>query len=186
MSETNNKSLAEYLLDVTLYLPIGILQVLEDQIPKLIDRGETVVTNRISNARIIGEFAFNMGEKQLKEVGAYLSKQLQDRVESRLGVAKPGKSANSTSSFDTNLTEAKTTPSSAKSAKQKKPTSTSSVNPTVPTPDLHIPDYNELSASQVVRRLSGLSIEELKVVYDYEIANRNRQTIINRIYQLTE
>jgi hypothetical protein len=50
--------------------------------------------------------------------------------------------------------------------------------------DLAIPDYDNLSASQVVPRLAGLTAAELEDVRRYENAKRNRKTILNKIAQL--
>ena len=49
---------------------------------------------------------------------------------------------------------------------------------------LAIPDYDNLSASQVVPRLGGLSDGELDAVRRYEAAERGRKTILNKIAQL--
>ncbi len=64
-----------------------------------------------------------------------------------------------------------------------------SVAVAAPTPEaaagaLAIPDYDSLSASQVVPRLSGLSPEELEAVRAYEDAHRGRKTILNRVAQI--
>ena len=50
---------------------------------------------------------------------------------------------------------------------------------------LAIPDYDELSASQVVDRLDGLPAHELGAIRDYELAHRARNTILAKIDQLT-
>lgn len=53
------------------------------------------------------------------------------------------------------------------------------------TPDaLAIPDYDELSASQVVDRLEGLAPDDLAAIRDYERATRARATILGKIEQL--
>jgi hypothetical protein len=49
---------------------------------------------------------------------------------------------------------------------------------------LAIPDYDALSASQVVPRLAGLAGDELDAVRRYEGANRGRKTILSKIAQL--
>jgi hypothetical protein len=49
---------------------------------------------------------------------------------------------------------------------------------------LAIPDYESLSASQVVPRLAGLTTEERSAVGSFELAHRGRRTILNRIAQL--
>jgi hypothetical protein len=63
-----------------------------------------------------------------------------------------------------------------------------SPTPTVPAarPELAIPDYDSLAASQVVARLSALSPAELAEVRAHEEANRRRRTILNRIAQLEQ
>jgi hypothetical protein len=53
------------------------------------------------------------------------------------------------------------------------------------TPALAIPDYDQLSASQVVQRLDGLTPEELDAVRRHEVAHRGRNTILGKITQLT-
>jgi hypothetical protein len=50
---------------------------------------------------------------------------------------------------------------------------------------LPIPDYDELSASQVVERLDGLDRESLDAIRRYEAAHRGRNTILGKIAQLT-
>lgn len=50
--------------------------------------------------------------------------------------------------------------------------------------ELAVPDYDALSASQVVPRLATLAPEELEAVRRYERAHRNRQTILNKVNQL--
>ncbi len=50
---------------------------------------------------------------------------------------------------------------------------------------LPIPEYDQLSASQVVERLDGLTATELEAVRAYELAHRGRSTILGKIMQLT-
>ncbi|MFZ4518888.1 MAG: hypothetical protein ACOYOP_10890 [Microthrixaceae bacterium] len=52
--------------------------------------------------------------------------------------------------------------------------------------ELAVPDYDALSASQVVPRLASLNPEELAAVRAYERAHRNRQTILGRVAQLLD
>ena len=53
-----------------------------------------------------------------------------------------------------------------------------------PAPGLAIPDYDELSASQVVDRLDGLAPSALDAIRAYETAHRGRATILGKIEQL--
>jgi hypothetical protein len=50
---------------------------------------------------------------------------------------------------------------------------------------LPIPDYDELSASQVVERLAGLDTSSLDAIRRYESAHRGRNTILGKISQLS-
>jgi hypothetical protein len=56
--------------------------------------------------------------------------------------------------------------------------------PTVAVSELAIPDYESLSASQVVPRLDGLTDTELELVRQYEASARGRRTILSKIAQL--
>jgi hypothetical protein len=62
--------------------------------------------------------------------------------------------------------------------------SASALEPTVPVDDLALPDYDSLSASQVIPRLQGLDPGELEDLRRYEAAGRSRRTILNKIAQL--
>jgi len=50
---------------------------------------------------------------------------------------------------------------------------------------LPIPDYDELSASQVIERLEGLDRDSLEAIRAYESGHRGRNTILGKIAQLT-
>ena len=50
--------------------------------------------------------------------------------------------------------------------------------------DLPIPDYDELSASQVVQRLNGLTPAELAAVRAYEAGGRGRKTVLGAVDRL--
>lgn len=76
------------------------------------------------------------------------------------------------------------TPAPAPSAPASAATA-SAAAPDVPTVDeLPIPDYDELSASQVVERLEGLDRESLDAIRRYESEHRGRNTILGKIAQL--
>jgi hypothetical protein len=58
------------------------------------------------------------------------------------------------------------------------------VGPTIDPAILAIPDYDSLSASQVVPRLDSLSVDELETVRQYEESKRRRKTILGKVAQL--
>jgi hypothetical protein len=51
--------------------------------------------------------------------------------------------------------------------------------------ELPIPDYDELSASQVIERLEGLDADSLEAIRAYEASHRGRNTILGKIAQLS-
>jgi hypothetical protein len=59
------------------------------------------------------------------------------------------------------------------------------VKPAPEVADLPIPDYDELSASQVIERLEGLDPSSLEAIRAYEASHRGRNTILGKIAQLT-
>ena len=62
--------------------------------------------------------------------------------------------------------------------------------PTAPQADtgggLALADYDDLSASQVVDRLEGLSAGDLEAIRSYEAEHRARNTILGKIELLTQ
>jgi hypothetical protein len=68
------------------------------------------------------------------------------------------------------------------------PTAPPDVSTKEPAPSaesLPIPDYDELSASQVVQRLDGLDASSLEAIRSYESEHRGRNTILGKIAKLT-
>jgi hypothetical protein len=64
---------------------------------------------------------------------------------------------------------------------------TAAVDAATPSVDvLPIPDYDSLSASQVVSRLDGLAAGQLDAIRAYESATRGRKTVLNRVQQLSK
>ncbi len=57
--------------------------------------------------------------------------------------------------------------------------------PDAPVADLPIEGYDQLSARQIVDRLTALTTPELAQIERHELAHRRRQTILLRIAQLT-
>jgi len=80
--------------------------------------------------------------------------------------------------------DARTNRTAAKKAAAARPAAVDAATPSVDV--LPIPDYDSLSASQVVTRLRGLPAGQLEAVRAYEAATRGRKTILNRIQQLAK
>lgn len=175
------KSPIEHVLDACVYAPIGFALEARSLLPRFVDRGR----NQIVLARVVGKYAVRKGTRATE--GRFNQAQ-----EQMLGVLRLVHSAEPESDHDatseTATGEADTSAGSNGStvsgngnhAGAPAARNTSDVD----TATLAIPDYDSLSASQVVPRLESLTIDELELVRRYEAETRGRKTILNKIAQL--
>jgi hypothetical protein len=146
-------------LDLVVFAPLGLALTARDAFPELARKGRERVTNQLTAARMIGQFAVTMGRN---EAGKLLSRA---RAAGAARVSPPERPAASPGA------PARPAPAAARAA-------------TRAPADLAIPNYDTLSASQVIERLPGLSPEELEAIRRYEEAGRGRRTILHRVAQL--
>jgi len=152
--------------DLVFFAPLGLALEGRRLYPELVARGR----RQVLFTRTIGRFAVKRGRQHLDDlvgtgvglVSAWLpvgaddggSPAAEDPTDAEVEVVAPG------------------------------PPDLRSV-PTGPTAEhLAIPDYDSLSAFQVVPRLEALDHEDLDAVRVYEEATRGRRTILNKIAQL--
>ncbi len=190
-------------LDLLVYGPLGLAVTARDELPGLVhdlaDRGRRELGRRragadqhLRNAHAMGRFAVTTRVPKLRE-----------GIRSRFTTGGPagGGDAASTRSAAANGRA----PAGSRSEAAGRPTAgggagatdrpasrtvrasgaTVAPAPAPPVEALPIPDYDELSASQVVERLAGLGADDLDAVRRYEAAQRGRQTILGRIAQLS-
>jgi hypothetical protein len=171
-AKTPVEQAVDHAVDLFVYAPIGLLFEGATLLPLLVEKGKTQVTM----ARMIGKFAVDQGRTEATKAASKLQDQaagvldfLGDSV-----VGPPGSPALPPS-----------TPRPAARPASATPTATTAPAGTGPSAaGLAIPDYDGLSASQVVNRLAGLSSAELAAVQRYEAANRGRKTILSKVAQL--
>jgi len=190
---------AERAIDLLVYAPVGVALYLRDTVPTFVNlfvsRGRAELGQRrqqaqgqVAQAKAMGEFAVNYGGPKVRE-----------HVEK--GIAMARKSAEAVLGGAAGVSEFPSAPEDVPPPARHAPsepaaaptpsvasqpageTTTATATPTAAT--LGIPDYDELSASQVVERLDGLHAGELKAVRAYEEAHRARRTILYKIEQLT-
>lgn len=189
-------------LDLFVFGPLGLAVAARDELPGLVrglaDRGRRELGRRrddagrhLRNANAVGRFTVATRGPKLRE-----------KIETRLGPVVPfvaGSRATGAAGAPGHGNGAGpavgATPSGpprASSPPGPAPGPASGSEPgsgsgsAVPAVELlAIPDYDELSASQVVQRLAGLNADELDAVRRYESAQRARQTILGRIAQLS-
>ncbi len=184
------KSLADQLLDIVLFAPAGLAMTIADEMPNLAAKGRARIDGQVATARVVGQFAVQMGrqlgKKQLEGllgqlVGLGASRGSADgSPQAEGGTSSGGPAADrSGPAADRSGPGA---PSERTSGGARGPSSSAPGDPE----RLGIPGYDTLSASQVVQRLGGLSASELEAVRAHEIANRHRRTILNRVEQYLE
>jgi hypothetical protein len=164
----------EQLLDVLVYAPLGLLLEARDLLPKLAEKGRQRMGGQVTVARMVGELAVRQGQRRAEKVLERL------RQQNSAGAGSRPSPAGAPGNGHRPAPAAPATPPSAAAggragaATSAKPASSS----------LAIPGYDTLSASQVVPRLEGLSVDELEAVRAYEEATRARKTVLTRIDQL--
>ena len=170
---------------------------------------EERLTEEMRKARMIGQVAVTFGGRQLRrEVDA----RLRDARQTAGGVASflpnlggdgangagaagaPNVSASATPTAPVSTTAPSTpakksptkAPGARKATKAAAPSSRARRPAAAAAADLPIPEYDGLSASQVVSRLRGLSAEELRAIRSYEEASRGRRTVLVAIDRLLQ
>ena len=155
MSE--RKSPVDRALDLFLYAPLGLMLNIEEVLPQLVERGH----QQVNMARMFGKFAVDTGTKEARK-----------RLEGMANGGRPSPPKPAATLVD-DVVVAEPSPAAAVDVEIVPPAS-----------ELAIPDYDSLSASQVVPRLEGLSAEERDAVRRYEEAHRGRKTILSKLHQL--
>jgi hypothetical protein len=167
----------ESALDLCVYGPIGMALYARDTVPGFLkafaargrsemSRRRSRVADQANQARSIGQFALTRGVPKVRRRAADVWTLFEQVVVTRW-IPAPGPSPRPRGPV--------TQPATAVDNVAPEPG---------PRPQLAIPDYDELSASQVVDRLEGLGSDELERVRAYEASHRGRRTILGKIDQL--
>ena len=151
----------EQLIDLTVFAPIGLFMSLDEVLPQLVEKGH----QHVKVARYFGRMAVRTGGEEAR-------KRFADAA--RAG-RRPSQDQGATVVPLRSVPAPVPDPPVGDAAP---------VEPAPPAASLGIPDYDVLSASQVVPRLPGLSTDELDAVRRYEAAHRGRKTILAKIAQL--
>jgi hypothetical protein len=200
---TDNKSPGDRLLELVVFGPTGLAVTLVEEFPKLVEKGRHRVEGQVHTARLVGQFAVQMGRRQLEQSLGHLGGQPDDHPSRRetevFGAAVPGRGPDPGREPDPERGEVPAPPPPfTTGVPPRRDQEGATVPPTRPSvwlsggapngsgspTSLAIPGYDSLSASQVVQRLEGLSEAELEEVRSHEAAHRQRRTILHRVEQL--
>jgi hypothetical protein len=200
-------------LDLFVYVPVGLAMTAVEELPKLAAKGRSRVGTQMMMARVVGQFAVTRGRQEIEKRFSPVpppsspvaapggAGPVDDDGPAVSFDEMTNASSNGQASAMSNGQASATTNGSGPGAGGDGLPGADTVDagadvivsiagdlggaPAAPgAPELAIPGYDSLSASQVVQRLAGLSRHELDAVGLYEQAHRGRRTIINRIQQL--
>jgi hypothetical protein len=202
----------ERAVDLFVYAPIGVAMFAKDTVPTFlkmfVSRGQTELHHRrktlgdqANQYRAVGKFAVKYGGPEVKRSAAAkvegARRACEETFTGLIVPRLPGNGGGPQPVPDAperparparaETPEARATPARPKPAARSEKNGRA-VNGSAakhPAPALAIPEYDMLSASQVVERLDGLTPAELDAVRDYEVAHRGRSTILGKIVQLT-
>ena len=181
----DSKSPLDRVVELFVYAPVGLALSARDLVPGLVERGRRQIDPQVGVARMVGQMAVSQGRSQAGKALEHAVASAQATLE-QLGVLDHREPT----------TGPRTSSASATSPPPSPPPSAEGpiVAPAAPpvpraangpaAAGLAIPDYDSLSASQVLPRLSSLLPDELEAVRAYEHAHRGRKTILNKIAQL--
>lgn len=183
---TDEKNPADRAVELLLFAPVGLVLSARELLPQLVERGRQQVSGQVTMARMLGQFAVKQGQVEAEKAFGRARVQAQEALEQLgvLGAEQPPETASPTPARVVRPATppppggASPTPVPVRGAKAvaKAPRAAPS--------ELAIPDYDSLSASQVLPRLSGLTPAELEAVGAHEQAHRGRKTILSKVAQL--
>ena len=180
---TDTKSPLDQAVEFLVYAPVGLAATARDLVPTLVTRGRQELDPQVGLARMVGQIAVAQGRNQVEKVldRTRIQAEATLRHLGLLGDEAPHRPDAPPAARPQSPAGGPAPPHAA--TEQAGPSTSSASAPAAVT--LAIPDYESLSASQVVPRLSSLSPEELEAVRAYEDAHRGRKTILNKIAKLS-
>lgn len=206
----DDKDAAQKAKELLVYGPVGLALYLRDTAPSFLrlfvargraelDQRGRSVSDKLGQAKSVGEMASTYGPSQAKTFVADGLAKVKARAEETLealGVLGANDEVDEQredapdipAPVDPTEVEA---PAPEGLAEVPGPTGVAPNGESAPASEptaedsLAIPEYDELSASQVVDRLDGLGGEELEAIRAYELTHRARNTVLGKIDQLT-
>ena len=181
---TRPRSPIDQWFEVFVYAPLGFALDARQLFPKFVDRGRSQVVL----ARVIGKYAVQHGQSRAERYLGDSQNQVAAVLQA-LGVLPEEQELDDDGDLEAfeagTVTFAPTGDDRVEGPDRARRVEESPDEEPLPDPsELAIPDYDNLSASQVVPRLGGLTSDELEAVRRYELAARGRKTILGKIIQL--
>lgn len=157
-------------LENGVYGAAGIFAEVQEACPKLVAKGRSSLEPKLGVARIIGKFAVQGAEKEIRKRTDLVVEELSDIIALLLGDGSSSPIPDS----DVPLIH------QAGNRSDDLMVSNLSVA-NISADDLPIAGYETLSAQQVIKRISSLGLEELDLLEQFERSHRNRLSILKSV-----
>lgn len=195
----SEKNTIDQALDLFVYGPLGIALFARDALPgfvrMFVSRGRSEIETRrkkardqVNQAHAMGKFAVSYGGPEVRRRVEDGLQVVRGRAEDTLSGLVARREGPRAPSPESPIADGGGAPEAvaAEGRRAGRPIAgNGSAAPGGPSlAALPIPDYDALSASQVVERLHGLARAELDAVRSYEHAHRGRRTVLGKIAQL--
>jgi hypothetical protein len=182
--------------ELFVFAPVGVALTVVEDLPGLISKGRQRFETDVRNARVIGQFVVDHGQRDVaSRVSKLFTSSSPEDGEPTAPPTTPPTTPTATATPSATSPSATTpaAPEAAVRAAAESELFTPIATPK-PAPDpadaiiveSALAGYDTLSASQVVRRLESLGPHELRAVVRHEASHRNRRTILNRAQQLLD
>ena len=183
---------ADRFLELFVFAPAGLALTIVEELPNLVEKGRNRIEGRAATARVVGQFAVQMGCREVvKRARQLVDPEQPPRRTTPPRPAQADVAASETRPGgvpervgDTEDQDLRVDLGSDRVRAQEHAGTHAESNGSAAQGDLAIPAYDTLSASQVVKRLDGLSRDELVEVGEHERQNRHRATILAKVEQL--
>lgn len=171
------------ILELALYAPVGLMSVVAEQVPQVVERGRARVDQRVTLARFVGQLAVTQARLQIERRCASLGEAGASEPQPVTPAAAPTGSDDGAGADVTQVAGSRSgvvadTDDFTGSGRAVGEIEVPSVD------ELPIEGYEHLPASHVISLLPELLPDELDLVETFERAHRNRRTILGRVAQL--
>jgi hypothetical protein len=191
------KDAGERAKELLVYGPIGLALYLRDTAPSFLrlfvsrgrnefDQRRRDVTDQIDQAKAVGENTAAFGGPHVLRIVSDGLALVRERAEDALGALGVLAGDDVLGSNETDAAHRGATASDTNTTTGVRATEFGGAGGQNTGGGLALADYDDLSASQVVDRLEGLSVADLEAIRSYEADHRARNTILGKIDLLTQ
>jgi hypothetical protein len=162
-------------LDALVFAPMGLALKAGELLPDALRQGRAEYTKRATTAKLLGKLIVTQQQRKRRLARAG-SPSIARRPEAPVTADQRVASPATNQPTDPPTDAATSSPTSSSSNTQSGSPATAA--------DLPIDGYDTLPARSLLALFEGLSLEQLAVIRQYELAHRRRETVLTRLSQL--